>query len=132
LRPLVHLARGERHSSTPTAPAASLDHVRRAVVFGSGEAGRLALGLAARCGWTVPWIVDNNPTTWDTTAHGLPVRGPDSLSRDRVDLVIVASLAGKSSIAAQLTELGFASGQSFVHFLDPVRVGGTALQVSLP
>ena len=132
LRPLVHLARVERLSPTAAATPAALDHVQKAVVFGSGEAGRLALGLAARCGWTVPWIVDNNPATWNTTAHGRPVRGPDSLSQSSVDLVIVASVAGKSSIAAQLTELGFTPGRSFVHFLDPVRVGGTALQLSLP
>jgi glycosyltransferase involved in cell wall biosynthesis/GT2 family glycosyltransferase len=129
LRPLVHLARQERAATGQK--AARLDHVRRAVVFGSGEAGRLAIGLADRCGWSVPWIVDNNPATWNSTAHGLPVRAPDSLTRDEVDLVIVASLAGKSAIAAQLERMGLAPGSDFVHFLDPVRVGGTVTQVHL-
>ena len=129
LRPLVHLAHGDRQNAAT--PAARLDHVQRAVIFGSGEAGRLAIGLAQRCGWTVPWIVDNNPTTWETTAHGYAVRPPSSLTEDAVDLVIVASLAGKPSISAQLRQMGFAAGTSFVHFLDPIRVGGTTLQLTL-
>jgi hypothetical protein len=101
-------------------------------VFGSGEAGRLAIGLASQCGWNVPWIVDNNPAMWNQTAHGRLVRGPDSLTTDSIDLVIVASIAGKPAISAQLKQLGFSAGQSFVHFLDPVRVNGTTLQVTLP
>ena len=133
LRGFVHLTPLDRDAAGAAAgdrPAA-LDHVQRAVVFGSGEAGRIAIGLAARCGWTVPWIVDNNPATWNTTAHGLSVRAPASLTAEPVDLVIVASQAGKPSISAQLQKMGFASGQSFVHFLDPVRVNGTTIQVSL-
>jgi len=129
LRPLVHLARSER---PPALNPARLDHVQRAVVFGSGEAGKLAIGLAERCGWTVPWIVDNNPTTWNTTAHGLPVRAPASITPSTIDLVIVASLAGKPAISAQLQKMGFAAGASFVHFLDPIRIGRTTVQLSLP
>jgi hypothetical protein len=80
----------------------------------------------------VPWIVDNNPTMWNQTAHGLPVRGPESLTHDHVDLVIVASVAGKPAISSQLERLGFRAGAGFVHFLDPVRVGSTTVQMSLP
>jgi hypothetical protein len=105
--------------------------VQRAVVFGSGEAGRLALDLASRCGWTVPWLVDNNPAMWNATAHGLPVRSPESITRDAVDLVIVASLAGKPAISAQLERMGLTAGTDFVHFLDPVKVGPVVTQVHL-
>jgi threonine dehydrogenase-like Zn-dependent dehydrogenase len=101
------------------------------VVFGSGAAGLMAIDLASRCGWTVPWIVDNNPSTWNTTAHGLPVRAPDSLIRTPVDLVIVASLAGKPAISTQLEKMGLVNGQNFVHFLDPVRSGSVVTQVHL-
>jgi hypothetical protein len=137
LRPLVHLARTETSTAGPLAAAPStsisrLDHVQRAVIFGSGEAGKMAIDLAARCGWSVPWIVDNNPTMWDRTAHGLPVRHPESLKAERIDLVIVASLAGKPAISAQLERMGYAAGANFVHFLDPVRVGSMTLQLSLP
>jgi hypothetical protein len=132
LRPLVHLARSEMRSDAAEASrAARLDHVRRAVVFGSGSAGRLALDLAARCGWTVPWIVDNNPAAWNTTAHGLPVLAPDSITKDPVDLIIIASLAGKPAISSQLERMGLVSGQHFVHFLDPVRRGNLVTQIQL-
>jgi glycosyltransferase involved in cell wall biosynthesis/GT2 family glycosyltransferase len=136
LRPLVHLAHQQPAPGQPTPPApvppARLDHVQRAVVFGAGEAGRLAIGLARRCGWEVPWITDNNPAAWDKTAHGRPVRSPDAIKADAPDLVIVASLAGKPAISAQLEKMGLSAGTDFVHFLDPVRVGGTTLQLSLP
>jgi len=110
---------------------ASLDSVRTAVVFGSGDHGHHAIRLARTCGWTVAWIVDNNPGMWDQTAHDLPVRSPASLTSGGFDVVIVASLAGKAAIAKQLTDLGLSAGRQFVHFLDPVRVGGLTHQVSL-
>jgi GT2 family glycosyltransferase len=138
LRPLVHLAHidtpppAAAAGSDPAPPApARLDHVQRAAVFGSGAAGRLALDLASRCGWNVPFLVDNNPAMWNQTAHGKPVRRPDTLKRERVDLVIVASLAGKPAISTQLEEMGLAPGTDFVHFLDPVRVGPFTTQVHL-
>ena len=92
----------------------------------------MALGLAKKCGWTVPWLVDNNPGVWNTELHGVPVKGPDSLKDDPTDLVIVASIAGKPSISKQLEDMGLEAGEQFVHFLDPVRVGNTLLQLSLP
>jgi glycosyltransferase involved in cell wall biosynthesis/GT2 family glycosyltransferase len=133
LRPLVHLSRarpGATAASRP-APPARLDHVRRAVIFGTGEAGRLALDLAARCGWKVPYLVDNNPSVWHTTAHGLPVRNPNALAKNPADLVIVASLAGKPAISSQLQKMGLEDGKHFVHFLDPVRRGHLVTQIQL-
>jgi glycosyltransferase involved in cell wall biosynthesis len=138
LRSLVHLA----HTDTPSpavpltsdpvvAAPIRLDHVQRAAVFGSGAAGRLALDLASRCGWTVPFLIDNNPAMWNQTAHGKPVKKPATLAHDRVDLVIVASLAGKPAISSQLEEMGLAPGTDFVHFLDPVRIGPFTTQVHL-
>jgi GT2 family glycosyltransferase len=129
VRALTHLA-GEQ-ASLSTATSFRLDHVRRAVVFGSGAASRVAIDLARRCGWSVPWLVDNNPAAWQTTAHGLTVRGPEALQRGGFDLVIVASLAGKPAIFAQLSKLGLKHGEHFVHFLDQVQVGALATQVRL-
>jgi hypothetical protein len=134
LRPLVHLSRSDapRPAAAPAGPApARLDHVQRAVIFGTGEAGRMALDLAGKCGWTVPWLVDNNPCVWNRKMHGKPVRQPASLQSDNVDLVIIASLAGKPAISRQLEKMGLAAGEHFVHFLDPVRVGKTVYQLSL-
>jgi hypothetical protein len=126
--------RADRHAAVPPqeaisrAAGAALDHVRRAAVFGSGAAGRLALDLAARCGWTVPYLVDNNPAVWNTTAHERPVRAPHALWADPVDLVIVGSLAGGPAIASQLEGMGLVIGQDFVHVLDPIRSGGLVTQ----
>jgi hypothetical protein len=130
----VHLSRNDapRPAAAPAGPApARLDHVQRAVVFGTGEAGRMALDLADKCGWTVPWLVDNNPSVWNTKMLGKPVRQPSSLQKDSVDLVIVASLAGKPAISKQLEKMGLSPGEHFVHFLDPIRVGKTMYQLSL-
>ena len=68
---------------------------------------------------------------WNQTAYDLPVKSPASLRGGGFDLVIVASIAGKATIAKQLGDLGLTSGQHFVHFLDPVRVGGLTHQVTL-
>src|SRR5262249_41194564 len=119
-------------SATPSAPEpVRLDDVRRAVVFGAGEAGRLAIGLAQRAGWNVPWIIDNNRAMWNRTAHDRPVRAPSSLAKGGFDLVVVASLAGKVEMSKQLEQLGLTPGEQFVHFLDPIRVGGVTLQLAL-
>lgn len=135
-RPFVHLAQahmaGHHAPAADPVQAARLDHVRRVVVFGTGEGGKMAIDLARKCGWTVSWLVDNNAAMWDTTALGHPVKHPDSLKRRPVDLVIVASLAGKRAISAQLGKMGLTEGADYVHFLDPVRVGSTTLRMSLP
>lgn len=138
LRGLVHLASTHVSHAPVQAAAATappvpvLDDVKRAVIFGSGEAGRMAIGLAKKCGWDVGWIVDNNPGMWNQTAHNLPVLAPTSLSDRDFDLVVVASLAGKAAISKQLTAMGLQPGEQFVHFLDPVRVAGVTYQLTLP
>ncbi|MGE0464108.1 MAG: glycosyltransferase [Vicinamibacterales bacterium] len=131
-RGLLHLAQTPAMgtgSSLP--PAARLDHVRRAVIFGAGEGGRAALRLAARCGWTVEYLVDNNAGVWNTEAHGLDVRPPRALEARDYDLVIVASQAGKAAIFHQLEEMGLSHAEDFVHFLEPVSVSGVTAQVVL-
>lgn len=134
LRGLLHLAHatpaGVADTERPSTPR--LDHVRRAVVFGTGEAGRAALRLAERCGWDVTYLVDNNAGLWDQQAHGLSVRSPAALEARDYDLVIVASLAGKAAIFSQLEDLGLSHTEHFVHFLEPVSVSGVTAQVVLP
>jgi len=136
LRGLVHLGSQQttaapEPAAPPTTQPVRLDDVRRAVVFGAGEAGRLAIGLAQRAGWNVPWIIDNNRAMWNRTAHDRPVRAPASLTKGGFDLVLVASLAGKVEMSKQLEKLGLTAGEQFVHFLDPIRVGGVTMQLAL-
>jgi len=131
LRGLLHLAHAPASTAVERPSAARLDHVRRAVVFGTGEGGRVALTLAARCGWTVEYLVDNNASAWHTEAHGLRVRPPAALEARDYDLVIVASQAGKAAIFTQLEQLGLSHTEHFVHFLEPVSVSGVTAQVVL-
>ena len=110
---------------------ARLDHVKRAVIFGTGEAGRRALELAGRCGWDVPYFVDNNETRWNSVACDRPVQPPTSLEQRDFDVVIVASLAGKQAILSQLGRMGLAGPENVVHFLDPISVSAVTMQVSM-
>jgi len=132
LRGLLHLAHPPAQAPPGSPGTARLDHVRRAVVFGAGEGGRAALKLAARCGWTVEYLVDNNAGVWHTEAHGLGVRPPAALEARDYDLVIVASQAGKGAIFNQLENMGLSHAEHFVHFLEPVSVSGVTAQVVLP
>jgi glycosyltransferase involved in cell wall biosynthesis/GT2 family glycosyltransferase len=131
LRGLLHLAHAPASPVAERPSAARLDHVRRAVVFGTGEGGRVALTLAARCGWSVEYLVDNNASAWHTEAHGLGVRPPAALEARDYDLVIVASQAGKAAIFTQLEQLGLSHTEHFVHFLEPISVSGVTAQVVL-
>ncbi len=133
LRGLVHLTQhAHTRDRSREGAAPRLDHVRRAVIFGTGEAGRAALTLADRCGWRVEYLVDNNPGAWDREVHGRAVRPPHSLTARDFDLVIVASLAGKQAIFTQLEDLGLSHATDFVHFLEPVTVAGVTAQVVQP
>lgn len=132
LRGLVHLTQQAALDRSQPERAACFDHVSRAVVFGTGEAGRSAMALAARCGWQVPYFVDNNPGMWDREAHGREVRSPHALVDRDFDLVIVASISGKPDIFRQLEALGLSHRQDFVHFLEPVRVADITTQVTHP
>jgi hypothetical protein len=127
---MIHLAHVPSTHAAPVAPA-RLDHVRRAVIFGTGEAGRRALELAGRCGWDVPYFVDNNQTRWNGVACDKPVQPPTALEQRDFDLVIVASLAGKHAIVSQLDRMGLAGPERVVHFLDPISVSGLTVQVSM-
>lgn len=120
-------------AEAPAFPAGVLkcDHVRSVVVFGAGEGGKHAVQLAQACGWSVPYIVDNNPGLWQATAHGLPVKPPAALAERDFDLILVASIAGKRPLFDQLDGMGFAHGANYAFFLDPVHVGHVRHQVAL-
>lgn len=119
-------------SVAPATPAAlRADHVRRVVVFGAGEGGRLAVRLAQTCGWVVPYVVDNNTGLWGHTVHGLAVMPPASLASRDFDFILVASYAGRAALFAQLDAMGFSHRTDYAFFLDPVRVGTVQYQVAV-
>ena len=131
-RGMIHLTHTHQLAAPADGPALPLDHVRRVVVFGTGEAGKRAIGLASRCGWDVSHLVDNNAGMWDTAAHDLPVRSPQTLLDRDFDLVIVASIGGRQAIFSQLEKMGLSHASDFVHFLEPVNVAGLTTRVTLP
>jgi glycosyltransferase involved in cell wall biosynthesis/GT2 family glycosyltransferase len=118
---------------TSAAPASvwRTDDVRRVVVFGCGQGGRRALDLAARCGWRVAYMVDNNQAAWNTAPHGVPVRPPADLARRDFDMVLIASMAGRQQLAAQLEGLGLSYGSSYAFFLDRFSIDNVQVQLTL-
>ena len=110
----------------------TFDHVETAVVFGAGEYGALARDLARRCGWAVPYFVDNDRRRRDTVVDGIPVVGPQRLADYDFDLIIVASRAHGRQIAEQLDALGLTHGFDYVSFLEPLTVGPVELRLDVP
>jgi GT2 family glycosyltransferase len=106
-------------------------HVRRIAIFGAGEGGRLAAGLARRCGWDVGYIVDNNQALWGGDAHGFEVRGPAALADRDVDLVLVASMAGRVPLSRQLEQAGLTYGSSYAYFLDRFAIDNVQVQLTI-
>jgi hypothetical protein len=87
--------------------------------------------LAARCGWRVAYIVDNNQAAWDTTAHGVSVRAPRALEARDFDLVVIASVAGRQALSTQLDGMGLSYGASYAYFLDTFSIGKVQVSLSL-
>lgn len=107
------------------------DAVRDVVVFGCGQGGRRALELAARCGWRVQYMVDNNQSAWDTAPHGVPVRPPAELARRDFDLVLIASMAGRQQLSTQLDKLGLSYGSNYAYFLDRFSIDNVHVQLNV-
>jgi len=145
LRPYMAASPGSLRSALPLcqevavshmpalADRAPLDtsHVRDVVIFGAGEGGRRAASLAKRCGWDVRYLVDNNEGFWGKAAHGYTVRRPTALNRKDFDLVLVASVAGRTALSHQLEKMGFSYGTNYAYFLDPFATDGMRTQLVL-
>ena len=124
-----HVEKVVHHAEAPQILDAR--HVRRVAIFGAGEGGRLASGLARRCGWEVAYIVDNNQTLWGGEAHGLEVRTPAALDERDVDFVLVASMAGRVPLSKQLEEAGLSYGSSYAFFLDRFAIDNIQIQLTI-
>jgi hypothetical protein len=129
LVPMMNGLAGERGCTDSGEAARSCDQVRRVVIFGCGRGGDLSMNLAQRCGWDVAYMVDNNREIWGSRIAGVQVEPPASLRRRDFDLVIVASRSGKEGMCRQLRSLGLRQGGDFIHYLDPVLVGGIEIRL---
>ncbi|MCC7044668.1 MAG: glycosyltransferase [Acidobacteria bacterium] len=139
LRPYMAAAPGTLHAAlplcrepapgVPEVPPHDAAHVRDVVIFGAGEGGRRAATLARRCGWDVRYVVDNNESVWGTTVHGYPVRRPAELGKRDFDMVLVASMAGRTALSRQLETMGLSYGSSYAYFLDAFATDGMRTQL---
>jgi glycosyltransferase involved in cell wall biosynthesis/GT2 family glycosyltransferase len=123
-------ARPGREAGPARQPLA-VDHVRDVVIFGAAQGGQRAVELAARCGWHVAYMVDNNQAAWNTTAHGVSVRAPQALEARDFDLVVIASVAGRQALSTQLDGMGLSYGASYAYFLDTFSIGRVQVSLSL-
>ena len=124
-------ARPTREGAGPARQALAADHVRDVVIFGAAQGGQRALELAARCGWRVAYIVDNNQTAWNTTAHGVDVKAPAALGERDFDLVVIASVAGRQALSTQLDGMGLSYGSNYAFFLDTFSIGKVQVALTL-
>jgi hypothetical protein len=107
------------------------DHVREVAIFGCGVYGRLALELAVRCGWDVCCFLDNDASWHGREVLGRPVLPPESLAAREVDLVVIATVAGRAAVSRQLDALGLHDGDDYVFALDTVHVGSVDLRLTV-
>jgi predicted dehydrogenase len=108
-----------------------LDHVRTVAIFGAGRYGKLAAEFAARCGWELQYFVDNSQHLRGSALCDAPIREPDALTREKVDLVLIASEAHFHAIAGQLEHMGLVHGCDYVSALAPIQIGAVRLHLSV-
>ena len=72
-------------------------------------------------GWTI------TPRSGDRYGQDLTVTDPQTLGQRDFDVVIVASIPGKSKIFAQLKGMGLHPGKDFVYFYDSFSIDGFRL-----
>jgi hypothetical protein len=143
LRPYRHALRDELSNALqicarpmverpgPSREPLRADHIRNVVIFGAAQGGKRAIELAARCGWQVAYIVDNNQTSWNTTQHGVAVKPPSALEARDFDLVVIASVAGRQALSTQLDGLGLSYGSTYAFFLDTFSIGKVQMTLAL-
>jgi O-antigen biosynthesis protein len=124
-------ARPVRDVAGPVRQALAVDDVRDVVIFGAAQGGQRALELADRCGWRVAYMVDNNQSAWNTTAHGVSVKAPDALVQRDFDLVVIASVAGRQALSTQLDGMGLSYGANYAFFLDTFSIGKVQVALAL-
>ncbi|MBI4665262.1 MAG: hypothetical protein HY751_02500 [Nitrospinae bacterium] len=107
----------------------NMDHVKRVVIFGSGSGGRKMIPVAARLGWSVAYIVDNDSARWGGVVDGCGIKGPDALGSADYDLIMVSSGPGREGIFAQLYGLGYKYGRDYIYYQDTVIVGGELISL---
>jgi len=108
-----------------------MDHVQKAVIFGTGGGGIHSLRLTQKNGWDVSYFVDNNKKTWGGKFNGYDIRDPRVLKSRDFDVIIVGSTMGKHAIYKKLSSWKFSYGKDFIYFLDLVSNGKELVQIKI-
>lgn len=92
--------------------------INSVVIYGCGQAGRMAIKRAAEQGWKVCYCVDSDEDKWGGELDGAEIRSPDALSKKDFDMVIVASGLGKEEIYGKLGSMGLKKEKDYIFFRD--------------
>ena len=88
---------------------------KRVLVFGAGAAGREFVRFLRQVApGSVAGLVDNDAAKQGTRVEGCLVQRFDEVRRDAYDLVVIASLPGRTPIGAQLRAAGLVADVDFV------------------
>jgi len=94
------------------------DHIRRVVIYGSGQGGLDALKLASDRKWEVACFVDSDDKKWGKTLENHEIKSPDILKSEDFDIIIIASAPGGEAISLLLEEMGFRPGKGYLLLRD--------------
>jgi hypothetical protein len=83
----------------------------RFAIFGAGEAGERALAMLRARGAVIDCFADNDASRHGTAIDGIPIVPPACLPRRHLDVIAVASHAGRFAIFGQLEQLGYQLGR---------------------
>jgi len=90
--------------------------MKRVVIFGTGKSGEEAFDYARERGWAVAYFVDNNKIRCGESVRGVKIKAPTVLQNKDFNLIVVASIPGKSAISEQLDKMGFAYQADYIYF----------------
>ncbi|MFZ7101517.1 MAG: TylF/MycF/NovP-related O-methyltransferase [Peptococcaceae bacterium] len=84
--------------------------IKRTVIFGAGQGGRMVLKLLNGNNYEVVAFMDNNRSLYDKTLAGLPILSPEELKSLNPDAVFIAVLNPDRAVEIynQLVQLGVA------------------------
>ncbi|VAX18043.1 Asparagine synthetase [glutamine-hydrolyzing], partial [hydrothermal vent metagenome] len=93
-------------------------HINKVVIYGCGQAGRMAVGRAAERGWDTLYCVDSDKEMWGGELEGAKIKSPEALLEKNYDMIIVASGLGKEEIYERLNSMGLKKDKDYIFFRD--------------
>lgn len=89
---------------------------KKVIIFGAGETGILVYSICNLLGINISYFVDNSNLKWEKKQYGLDVNNPSILEReDSTQIALIIATIQYTSIADQLTRMGFTEG---IHYFS--------------